>query len=123
MGDLLLGLAVHARTLTPVAGRLAENLTALLVCIDGALDACHRIYSLCPSGVLRARLGVQRGSSPLLYIFGVRLRNSCRAASWPSRRRPAPPPRRHRGVGYGCSACARSGASCPPDGASPCLSR
>src|SRR5688500_19714526 len=64
MSDLLLGLAVHARTLTPVAGRLAENLTTLLVCIDGALDACHRIYSLCPSGVLRARLGVQRGRPP-----------------------------------------------------------
>src|SRR5829696_10295916 len=69
MGDLLVGFAVHARTLTPVAGRLAENLTALLVCIDRALDACHRIYSLCPSGVLRARLGGPKGVVPLaLYL-------------------------------------------------------
>src|SRR3954468_4946188 len=42
MGDLLLGFPVQPRTLPTVTGRLPQNLTALLLCIDGALDACHR---------------------------------------------------------------------------------
>src|SRR4029450_8157568 len=65
MGDLLLCLAVHARTLTPVAGGLPENFTTLLVCVDGALDACHRITPY----VLRACRCTPRGFkglSPLL---------------------------------------------------------
>src|SRR5215211_1745546 len=46
MCELLLGFPVKPRTLRTVAGRLIENFTTLLLCIDGALDACHRSYSL-----------------------------------------------------------------------------
>src|SRR5690242_20659561 len=41
VGDLLLGLAVQARTLTAVAGGLLEDRPALLVGVDCPLDACH----------------------------------------------------------------------------------
>src|SRR5215207_4769173 len=63
MSDLLLRLAVHARTLTPVAGCLPEDFTTLFLRIDGALDACHRIYSLCLLACT-ARLGGPGGRPP-----------------------------------------------------------
>src|SRR4029450_3101779 len=72
MGDLFLRLAVHARTLTPVPRRLSKNFTTFLVCIDGALDACHRIYSLCIHAC-PARLGGSRGVVPLAMYSCVPL--------------------------------------------------
>src|SRR5690606_22186230 len=41
VGDLLLRLAVQARTLPAVAGRALEDDPALLVGVDGPLHSCH----------------------------------------------------------------------------------
>src|SRR5918994_1674845 len=103
VGNLLLGLAVEARALAAVTRGLVEHLAPLLVGVDRALDACHGSYSL--------------------DIGDLGLRRACRAGAGPSWRRWAAGRRRRRAGECGCSACARSGASCPPCGASACPTR
>src|SRR5690348_10901077 len=55
VGDLLLRLAVEARTLTPVAGGALEDDPALLLGIHCPLDACHFLTPLGTCGLLRDR--------------------------------------------------------------------
>src|SRR3954453_14212043 len=59
VGDLLLGLAVEPRSLTPVAGGALEDDPALLLGVDRPLDACHVVLLLVKS----SGAGGQRPSS------------------------------------------------------------
>src|SRR5690348_11366125 len=98
VGDLLLGLAVQARTLTAVAGGPLEDYPALLLGVYRPLDACHLVL------LLQIRVGLRD-----------------RAASWRGERPPWRPRRCPRGDASawrtsspGCGACQPSGAgSCP----------
>src|SRR3954453_4416738 len=68
VGDLLLGLAVEPRSLTPVAGGALEDDPALLLGVDRPLDACHVVLLLVKSsgaGGQRPRSFFARGASTL----------------------------------------------------------
>src|SRR5690606_40157075 len=61
VGDLLLGLAVEARTLTAVAGSLLEDRPARLVGVDCPLDACHLLTPCSGAAVVLTRPGNRLG--------------------------------------------------------------
>src|SRR5215203_6913179 len=58
--DLLLGLAVEPRALPPIAGGLLQDIPALLVCVDRALDACHVLLLVSEADCGQARLPSSR---------------------------------------------------------------
>src|SRR3954454_7573730 len=68
VGDLLLGLAVEPRALTPVTGGALEDYPALLLGVDRPLDACHVVLLLVEgsdAGAQRPSSFLARGTSAL----------------------------------------------------------
>src|SRR5215468_9315319 len=77
--DLLLGLAVQARSLAAIAARPLEDHPALLVGVHSPLHACHRYLSLRRSRLLRQQL-----LDPA-DVRGGKRRFVCQAAGSPAR--------------------------------------
>src|SRR5690606_33390399 len=84
VGDLLLGLAVQARTLAAVAAGALEGCPALLVGVDRPLDACHVLSPLVGAAYLPSSFLIPGASAAETALSSARRR--VRRLDLPSKR-------------------------------------